>query len=169
MEQKRRERLISIFRNFVFGVEDSLVSTLGLLSGMAAADQEGETIVLAGLILIFVEAFSMGVGSLLSDNTAREMETRREEPLSGSFGGGVIMFVSYFISGFVPLAPYFFLPIDMAFSVSVALSLAALFALGAVSARWSGIPVLRQGLKMAVIGGLAIFLGVFVGSALHSF
>ena len=50
-------------RNFIFGVEDSLVSTVGLLSGVAVANVDQATIFLTGMVLIFVEAFSMGVGS----------------------------------------------------------------------------------------------------------
>ena len=45
-------------RNFVFGVEDSLASTVGLLSGIATAGVNASTIVVTGAVLIFVEAFS---------------------------------------------------------------------------------------------------------------
>lgn len=55
-------------RTFVFGVEDSLVSTVGLLSGLAIAGAARGTIILSGVTLIFVEAFSMGIGSLLSEH-----------------------------------------------------------------------------------------------------
>ncbi len=59
-------------RNFVFGVEDSLVSTVGLLSGVAAAGVETKTIVLTGVVLIIVEALSMAVGSYLSEYSVEE-------------------------------------------------------------------------------------------------
>ena len=44
-----------IVRNFTFGVEDSLVSTVALLAGIAIANVETKTIVLTGIVLIFVE------------------------------------------------------------------------------------------------------------------
>jgi len=53
------------FRNFVFGVEDSLVSTVWLLSGAAAVVVAQETVLPTDFVLIFVEEFSMGVGSFL--------------------------------------------------------------------------------------------------------
>ena len=62
----------SYIRNFVFGVEDSLVSTVGLLSGVAIAGVEQKYIFITGLILIFVEAFSMAVGSFLSEESAEK-------------------------------------------------------------------------------------------------
>ena len=63
---------VSYFRNFIFGVEDSLVSTVGLLSGIAIADVPGHTIFLTGVVLIFVEAFSMAAGTFLSEYSAEE-------------------------------------------------------------------------------------------------
>ena len=53
------------FSSFIFGVEDSLVSTVGLLSGVAVAGVTRTDIFITGIILIFVEAFSMGVGNFL--------------------------------------------------------------------------------------------------------
>ena len=51
-------------------MEDSLVSTVGLLSGVAVANVPMTTILLTGLILIFVEAISMAAGSFLSEYSA---------------------------------------------------------------------------------------------------
>ncbi len=154
------------FRNFVFGVEDSLVSTVGLLSGIAIAGVARETILLTGLVLIFVEAFSMAAGSFLSETSAEEFTTKREATPSGSFLGGVIMFGSYFAAGFIPLFPYLILGGDTAFTLSVAVSVATLFVLGLVSGALSRTSLLKSALRMAIIGGIAIAVGVAVGSYL---
>lgn len=156
-------------RNFVFGVEDSLVSTVGLVSGVAYVGTAKAEILLTGTILIFVEAFSMAVGSLLSENSAHEFRTQTEVPLQKSFVSAVIMFFSYFISGFIVIAPYLFFEVSMAFRYSVALSLMSLFVLGLVSARFSNTPFIRKGVIMSLIGGTAILIGVIVGTFLNSF
>jgi len=70
--RRRTEVKRNLFRNFIFGVEDSLVSTVGLLSGIAAADTSRFTIITTGIVLIFVEAFSMGIGSFLSEETSEQ-------------------------------------------------------------------------------------------------
>src|SRR5262245_46938731 len=70
---------VAYFRNFVFGVEDSLVSTVGLLSGVAIAGLAREEIFLTGVILIFVEAVSMAAGSFLSESSAEEFATHSEK------------------------------------------------------------------------------------------
>ena len=54
-------------RNFIFGVEDSLVSTVGLLAGVAAGGVSSAVILTTGLVLIEVEGFSMGLGSFLTE------------------------------------------------------------------------------------------------------
>lgn len=154
-------------RNFVFGVEDSLVSTVGMLSGIAVAQTPGPTIILAGIVLIFVEAFSMGVGSFLSEDTAQEYMKGVNASTRISRIAAVIMFFAYFIAGFVPLSPYLFLAPDVALPVSITASSISLFILGGVGSVVSKIPFWKGAMKMLIIGGIAIVLGVIVGSIVH--
>lgn len=150
-------------RNFVFGVEDSLVSTVGLLSGVAIAGMAREDIVVTGVILIFVEAVSMTAGSFLAESSAEEYETRSDMPTERSYLSAVIMFFSYFISGFIPLFPYMFLSAGTAFGVSIALSALALVILGCLGGMFSKTSVWKNALRMLIVGGLAIAVGATVG------
>lgn len=154
------------FRNFIFGVEDSLVSTVGLLSGVAIAGVPRETIFLTGIVLIFVEAFSMAAGSFLSETSAEEYTARRSVAPSRSLAAGAVMFASYFIAGFIPLFPYIVVAEDSALVLSVILSVFALFVLGFVGGALSKTPLLKGAFRMAVVGGIAIAVGITVGSLL---
>ena len=156
-------------RNFFFGVEDSLISTAGLVSGIAAVGTASETVLLTGIVLIFVEAFSMAVGSLLSDNSARQFQDHQNVSLSKSVKGGITMFFSYFVSGVCVILPYFIFPAQNALPISVAVTLLLLFLLGILSAKISRTSILRNGLKMFVIGGSAVVIGVVVGSIVNGF
>ena len=151
------------FRNFIFGAEDSLVSTVGLLSGVAIAGVPSKTILLTGMVLILVEAFSMAAGSFLSEHSADAFVKQAEAELRVPIIGGVIMFVSYFVSGFIPLAPYLMAEPSQALKWSIGLSMLALFILGFAGGRLSRTNVWRGGLRMAMIGGIAIALGVIAG------
>lgn len=151
-------------RNFIFGVEDSLVSTVGLLSGIAIADVPRATIFLTGMVLIFVEAFSMAVGSFLSEHSSREFLTQSAAVGWPSFVAGIIMFASYFISGFIPLAPYLMLSVGVAFWVSIGFSLVALFILGLIGGGIANVSIFRSGMRMLVLGGAAVIIGVLVGT-----
>ena len=150
-------------RNFIFGVEDSLVSTVGLLSGIAIAGVPAKTILLTGTVLIFVEAFSMAVGSFLSEHSADTYAKQEEAAFRTPIIGGMIMFFSYFVSGFIPLGPYLFASPGAALKWSIGLSLAALFVLGVIGAKLSTTSLWKSGIRMAAFGGIAIALGIIVG------
>lgn len=154
---------VSYFRNFIFGVEDSLVSTVGLLSGIAIAGVPRNTIFLTGVILIFVEAVSMAAGSFLSEYSAEGYAQRLKKPTKRDFVASGIMFFSYFVSGFIPLFPYVFFEVTQALKISIALSLLALFLLGAFGGKISKIPVFKNAVRMAIIGGAAIGIGMIAG------
>lgn len=151
-------------RNLVFGVEDGLVSTVGLLSGIAIAGVGRETILLTGVVLIFVEAFSMAAGSFLSEASVEEMDGG-EDDTRGSIAAGAIMFAAYFFAGLIPLLPYLIFEEARAFSASIFCSVLALLLLG----YWSGRKTKsawHKAIRMALVGGLAILVGVFAGSLL---
>src|SRR3989344_4898729 len=150
-------------RNFIFGVEDSLVSTVGLLSGVAIAGAPEKTILLTGTVLIFVEAFSMAVGSFLTEHSVDTYLKQGEAEFRLPFIGGVVMFLSYFVSGFIPLGPYLLTDPDTAIKWSVGLSLLSLFILGVIGARLSSTKIWQSGLRMTAVGGIAIAVGIIVG------
>ncbi len=107
MKESSLQTYTLYIKNFIFGVEDSLVSTVGLLSGVAAAGLPKKDIFVAGVVLIFVEAFSMGVGSYLSEDFTDDIKSRKYRR-SATLFASLIMFISYFTAGIVPLFPYLF-------------------------------------------------------------
>ncbi len=73
-----------LIRDFVFGMEDGLVSNLGLVLGVYFGGGDAYTIILAGFASMFVGAFSMSAGSYLSSKSQRqvyeqEMNVARED------------------------------------------------------------------------------------------
>lgn len=160
MEERSKYSLY--VRNFIFGIEDSLVSTVGLLSGIAAGDIPRATLLLTGLIYIFVEAFSMAVGSFLSEESAEEYVAGTPVPNRMPVFGGLIMFASFVIAGFVPIFPYVVFKGSGALYGSILLSLLVLLALGLVNGRISRVKPWPRAIRMVVLGGLAIGVGVLV-------
>ena len=166
MASKAKEEFATYVRNFIFGVEDSLVSTVGLLSGVAVAGLSKHDVFLTGIVLIFVEAFSMGVGSFLSEESAEEYVGNKK---SFSLHGALIMFFSYFVAGFIPLAPYLAFNVTKAFVISIILSLIALFLLGLISSRiFKTDHTLKHAIRMLLIGGMAIAVGIIVGKLVNA-
>jgi len=69
----------SLYREIVFGLEDSLVSTLGAVTGIAAAAANNKTVILAGIVYVAVESLSMVAGSFISSKTEAEVEMNQLE------------------------------------------------------------------------------------------
>lgn len=150
-------------RNIVFGVEDGLVSTVGLLSGIAAAGISKSNILTTGIVLVLVEGFAMAVGSLLSEHSTEEYEAAGNVPFGHAFAAGLVMFASYLISGMVPLVPYALFSPAIALPISISASLIAILGLGAISGRLFGVSPVRKAIEMLLLGGLAIGLGLLTG------
>lgn len=154
-------------RNFIFGVEDSLVSTVGLLAGVAAADISQAAILTTGLVLIVVEGFSMGIGSFLTEETTEEMAGETPRTLD-AVKGAVIMLVSYCVAGLIPLSPYVFLHGQSAVATSVSLSLLGLLGLGYGTSIYFGRPhPYKRAIKMMLLGGTAVAVGMLIGKLFH--
>lgn len=150
-------------RSIMFGIEDSLVSTTGILAGISIGSDEKKIIILGGVVAITIEAVSMGIGEYLSDEGVEELEKlkrHKDNPILS----GLLMFASYFIAGVIPLAPFILLnSISLALTVSVISALISLFLLGFVKGKIVKVSPLRSGLKILLLGGLATILGLIVG------
>lgn len=151
-------------RSIVFGINDSLVSTVGFLAGISVAGVPRATIVLTGIVYALVEAFSMAMGDFLSEESAEEYARRKSVKNLHPALAGVFMFFSSALAALVPLSPYMFIASGSALAASAGLSVAALFIVGTISARFSRLPVVWRGVRMALLGGAAIVIGVAVGS-----
>ncbi|MEK7569911.1 MAG: VIT1/CCC1 transporter family protein [Patescibacteria group bacterium] len=73
-KQTFRARLQMEIREVVFGIEDSLVSTLGVISGVAGGTSNRFLVILSGIVVIFVESLSMAAGTFLSSKSKQEAD-----------------------------------------------------------------------------------------------
>jgi vacuolar iron transporter family protein len=60
-------------REFVFGVQDGLISTVGLLAGIQGATESNAVVIITGLTAMFAGAISMAAGSYLSSSAEKEI------------------------------------------------------------------------------------------------
>ncbi len=70
-------RISSRVRETVFGMEDGLVSTMGAITGIAAATRDPFIVLLSGFVIVAVESVSMGVGSYLSSKSEKEVKLNK--------------------------------------------------------------------------------------------
>ncbi|MGO8685458.1 MAG: VIT1/CCC1 transporter family protein [Thermoleophilia bacterium] len=86
------------------------------------------------------------------------------EPLESPLKDSLAMGLSYLLASIVPLAPYFFLRIRAAFTLSVLLTAAVLLALGAVKGSLARMSVWRSAIEVVVIGIASAAGGYLLGS-----
>ena len=60
-------------REFVFGIQDGLISTVGLLAGVQSATENNAVVIITGLTAMFSGAISMAAGSYLSSGAQKEI------------------------------------------------------------------------------------------------
>jgi VIT1/CCC1 family predicted Fe2+/Mn2+ transporter len=60
-------------REFVFGIQDGLISTVGLLAGVQGATENNLVVIITGLTSMFAGALSMATGSYLSSSAEKQI------------------------------------------------------------------------------------------------
>lgn len=73
MMDKLKAKLGYFIRDIVFGLEDGIVSTLGVVIGIAEGSQNGRIVILSGVVVVLIEAFSMAAGTYLSSKSHIEV------------------------------------------------------------------------------------------------
>lgn len=63
-------------REFVFGIQDGVISTVGLLAGVQGATENNIVVIITGLTAMFSGAISMAAGSYLSSGAQKEIFDR---------------------------------------------------------------------------------------------
>ena len=148
----------------MFGFNDALVSTTGVIVGIATGTNNKSVVLLAGVVTILVEALSMGSGQYLSSKSAHELD--KADSFRVPAISGVIMFWAYFIAGLVPLVPIILFPVSTGRNVAIVASLVGLIVLGYAKGKIVKVSPLRSALEVFIIGGLATVIGIVVGNLL---
>ena len=71
-ERQKLEKQRSI-REIVFGAQDGILTTLGIVAGVGGASPDRATIVITGGIALLVGALSMGAGEFLGGRAERDV------------------------------------------------------------------------------------------------
>jgi VIT1/CCC1 family predicted Fe2+/Mn2+ transporter/rubrerythrin len=91
------------------------------------------------------------------------------EGLGSPIRDAVVTGTAFFGGSLLPLVPFVVFGVTLGLIVTMALAVAALFALGIAKARLSGRPVLTSGLEVVGLGGAAGILGYALGRVVSSF
>jgi vacuolar iron transporter family protein len=158
---------IGIARHYIgdviYGANDGVITTFAVVAGVTGGSLTARAVLIVGAANLIADGLSMGVGNYLSIRSsegargAQDLPEQEAPPARHGFA----TFLAFVVIGALPLVPYV-LPIRAIdrFVLSVLLTLAALFGVGASRAivtrdRWWS-----AGLEM-------LLLGVFVAAAAY--
>ncbi len=153
------------FRSIMFGLQDGLVSTTGVVVGISAGVPDKAIIILASFVAVSVEASSMAAGQYSSEKAVHQMDKSGKHNDSLILGAS-LMFFSYLGAGLIPIAPFLIFPLDTARVISISVALLGLFMIGYFKGMIVEHRALRSAVEMLIIGGLATAIGLIVGNFL---
>jgi VIT1/CCC1 family predicted Fe2+/Mn2+ transporter len=157
MKASRKEYLQSA----MFGFNDALVSTTGVIVGISTGTGDKQIVILAGIVTILVEALSMGSGQYLSSKSVHQLN--KLDTVKVPIVSGLIMFCAYFLAGLVPLLTIIVTPISYARNAAIVAALFFLLILGYAKGKIVKVSPLRSALEVFVIGGITTAIGIAAG------
>lgn len=152
-------------RALLFGLQDGIVSTTGVVVGISTGVSNKAIIILAALVAVSVEASSMAAGQYTSEKAVHQMD-RTGRHTDSLLLGSLIMFLAYLAGGSFSIVPTVLIDQPLARLVAVASSFVGLFAIGYLKGVLVEGKPLRSAIELFVIGGLATALGLVVGRVL---
>jgi vacuolar iron transporter family protein len=142
-------------RDLVYGANDGIITTFAVVAGVTGGSLSHMAVLVVGAANLAADGLSMGVGNYLSIRAHESARRAERLPVDERhpWRHGVATFAAFVAAGVVPLTPYL-LPLDSGdrFVWSVALTLAALFGVGAARGAVTADAWWRAGAEMLSLG-----------------
>lgn len=153
-------------RSLLFGLQDGLVSTTGVVVGISTGVHDKAIVILASFVAVSVEASSMAAGQYSSEKAVHQMDKTGKHTDSLTLGA-IIMFFSYLAAGLIPIIPILFIGPPKSIPYSIIFAFIGLFAMGFIKGKIVDHKPFRSALEILVIGGVATAIGLLVGYLLR--
>lgn len=164
-------------RDIVYGANDGVITTFAVVAGVTGGALSTKAVLIVGVANLLADGLSMGVGNYLSirsHESARAAQDLPEEE-AAPLRHGIATFIAFATAGALPLLPYAFgAPAEVRFALSIVVTFAALFVMGALRSlvtvdRWTtaGLEMLLLGLLVAgaAYGSGALVAWLVTGAA----
>lgn len=149
-------------RSLMFGLQDGIVSTTGVVVGISTGISNKEIIVLAALVAVMVEASSMGAGQYSSEKAVHQMD-KTGKHTDNLYIGALIMFFAYLIGGSFSIIPIIIFDQPLARTLAIISAFIGLFIIGYLKGHLVEHKPLRSAIELFIIGSIATTVGVIVG------
>jgi VIT1/CCC1 family predicted Fe2+/Mn2+ transporter len=154
-------------RELIYGANDGIITTFAVVAGVAGGGLSLRVVLIIGAANLFADGLSMAVGNYLSISSHESvLETQNlPEEEAFPFRHASATFLAFVMAGAVPLTPYMIpiLPINR-FASSIALTLLAMFVVGASRALIANVRWWKAGLEMLGLGAIVAALAYGSGA-----
>ena len=162
MEKIKGKLQEAYLRSLMFGLQDGIVSTTGVVIGISTGVNDKAIITLAALVAVTVEATSMAAGQYSSEKAVHQMDKTKIRTDS-LYIGAIIMFFSYIFGGAFSIVPILIFDQPVAQVFAIACAFAGLFIVGYIKGHLVEHKPLRSAIELFIIGSIATTIGVVVG------
>ncbi len=149
-------------RSLMFGLQDGIVSTTGVVVGISTGISNKEIIVLAALVAVTVEASSMAAGQYSSEKAVHQLD-KSGKHTDNLYIGAFIMFIAYLIGGSFSVIPILIFDQPLAKVIAVISAFIGLFIIGYIKGHIVEHKPLRSAVELFIIGAVATTVGIIVG------
>ncbi|WP_148413881.1 VIT1/CCC1 transporter family protein [Haloferax sp. KTX1] len=154
----------------IYGANDGIVTTFAVVAGVAGASLSPGIVIVLGFANLFADGFSMGMSNYLAERSEEDYHDARGDGHARTDGKTPVRtaaatFAAFIVAGWAPLFPYV-LRVEPLFPVSIAVTAAAFFAVGASRSLVTNRSWLANGVEMFVIGMAAATVAYAVGNLL---
>ena len=155
-------------RDLVYGANDGIITTFAVVAGVTGGSLSHLAVLVVGAANLAADGVAMGVGNLLAIRAHESALIADGRPQEEAYPWkhGLATLLAFVGAGSLPLLPYV-LPIqgDWRPLGSVALTMAALFGVGAARAAVTRDRWCRTGFEMLLLGGV-VALAAYAAGAL---
>ena len=174
MKERERERLGVRLKDFILGFQDGIVSSLGLVLGVAVATLNSSVVIISGISGALAEFISMAAVAYTSTEAAEafyktEADHKKwkiPKEYKSPFESSLLVGFSDLAGSAIAIIPFLILKLNTAIVVSIILSALFLFLTGVIETKLTTGNWIKSGLKLTIIGLIAAFAGYLIGRIL---
>ncbi len=167
-----KERWGKYIGDIVYGANDGIITTFAVVTGVAGAGLASNIVIILGVANLLADGFSMAASNYLArksesdykKNTEAAPAATEEKPIQNA----AATFVAFVVAGAIPLMPYILGMPGNTLYLAIAATSVALFSVGSLRSLVTGMPWVKAGVEMLLIGSAAAAVSYIIGALLGS-
>ncbi|MBP9803069.1 MAG: VIT1/CCC1 transporter family protein [Candidatus Pacebacteria bacterium] len=155
--------------DLVYGANDGIITTFAIVAGVAGANLSPSVVIILGMSNVLADGFSMAASNYLARKSEKDYLTNigeSKDEVHDPIKNATATFVAFLIAGMIPLLPYMIGLKDNVFNYAILSTSIALFTVGSLRAKVTGMNWFKAGIEMLLVGALAAGVAYLIGDVL---